>query len=81
MSITLSLKAFCLYCTIKFVRMLEHSFSTKLILITASGRGSVLPSISYKDFTGKDLLYRENTDLASYEDLKILSSWPSYRIF
>lgn len=54
---------------------------TKLITITASGRGSVLPSISYKDFTGKDLLYRENTELASYEDLKILSSWPGYRIF
>lgn len=31
MSITLSLKAICLYCMIKFVRMLEHSLSTKLI--------------------------------------------------
>ena len=32
-------------------------------------------------FTVNDLLYRKNTDFASYEDLKILSSWPSYSIF
>ena len=52
----------------------------KLITITA-GRGSVLPYIKYKDFTGKELLYRKNTDLASYEDLKILSSWHTVTVY
>ncbi len=49
--------------------------------ITISGSGSVLPARTYTEYTGKALFYQENHELASEETLKLLATWPGYKIF
>jgi len=49
--------------------------------LTAEGLGSTLPSVTYKEFTGKDLFYRENYELTSIDILKVLATFSGYNIF
>jgi len=51
--------------------------------VSLNGKTGVknLNSISYKDLTGKDFYYKENTDLLNDKMLKILDTWPDYNIF
>ena len=44
---------------------------TKIITITKEGKGSVLPSMTYSQYTGKKLTYKENTELLDIELLNI----------
>ena len=52
-----------------------------IFTITTKGKGSILSSITYSEFTGKDLSYKENFDLTNIETLKLLDTWPDYKIF
>jgi hypothetical protein len=48
--------------------------------VTLESESKVLPFITYKELTGRDPLYRENTDLISSEYLNILKLWPEFLI-
>jgi len=48
--------------------------------LTLEGAGSVLPSITYSDYTGKAANYRENYELLDDTTLKLLATWPGYNI-
>lgn len=52
-----------------------------IFTITMDDVGSVLPGITYKEFTGNDLIYRENIEILDIEILKLLNMWPDYKIF
>ena len=52
-----------------------------MITITLDGKGEYMEHITYKDFTGVEPFYRENTEIVSSDNLKILSSWPDYNIY
>jgi hypothetical protein len=52
-----------------------------LITITLDGTGNFIEAITYKDYTGSDPIYRENSELVNDNYLKILSSWPNYNIY
>jgi len=52
-----------------------------IITITLAGKSKHLDYITYKDFTGEDPVYRENTEILSLEKLKALSIWPGYTIY
>jgi hypothetical protein len=52
-----------------------------IITITLDGKSRHLDYITYKDFTGKDPVYRENMEIVNPEYLKVLSSWPGYTIY
>jgi len=52
-----------------------------IITITLDGKSKHLDYITYKDFTGEDPVYRENTEIVSPEYLEVLSSWPGYTIY
>ena len=54
---------------------------TKIITITMEEGDSLLPAITYSKFTGKPLLYRENYEITDNETLKLLDTWPGYKIF
>lgn len=59
-------------------------FITKYIdieTVTIENGKHKLKSVSYKDLTGEEPIYRQNTDLASIETLKVLSSFPEFEIF
>lgn len=59
-------------------------FITKYIdieTVTIENGKHKLKSVSYKDLTGEEPNYRQNTDLASIETLKVLSSFPGFEIF
>lgn len=49
--------------------------------ITLDGSSNYLNSITYKEYSGLEPSYRENTDLMSSEHLKAMDAWPDYRIF
>jgi hypothetical protein len=49
--------------------------------ITLDNKSKHLDYITYKDFTGEDPVYHENTEILSPEKLKVLSSWPGYTIY
>ena len=48
--------------------------------ITLDGTSDFLDAISYKKHTGQNPIYRDHTDLADENCLKILSTWPGYNI-
>lgn len=48
--------------------------------VTLDSESEVLPFITYKELTGRDPLYRENTDLINSEYLNILKQWPEFLI-
>lgn len=49
--------------------------------ITINNTDSILPSISYNEFTGDKPKYKENTQLLDLKTLKILDTYPIYKIF
>lgn len=51
--------------------------------ISTNGRTntSLIKSISYQDYTGKQMHFRENNELMSRKILKILDTWPGYKIY
>jgi hypothetical protein len=49
--------------------------------IVPEGTSAYLNAVTYKDYTGHDLIYRENVDLMDYKYLKSLATWSGYTIF
>ena len=48
--------------------------------ITKNGVSKTLKHITYHDFTGQELNYKENHEIVSKENREILKSWPWYQI-
>jgi len=53
----------------------------ELITVTLEDQDTFLPSITYKELTGEDLVYKENFELLRPDQLKALSAWPDYSVF
>jgi hypothetical protein len=53
----------------------------KIITITPEGGGSILPGVTYSKFTGRPLSFRENYEIMDIETLKMLDTYPDYKIF
>ena len=49
--------------------------------ITLDGTSDFINAVTYKDHTGFDPIYRENTELLDDWHLKVFSSWPGYSIY
>lgn len=49
--------------------------------ITLDGTSEFINSVTYKQYTGRDPVYQENTALVDERYLKILSTWPGYSIY
>ncbi len=49
--------------------------------ITLDGTSNFINSVTYKKHTGRDPIYRENTELVDEKYLKLLDTWPDYSIF
>lgn len=49
--------------------------------ITLDGTSDFINSETYKEHTGRDPVYRENTELADERYLKMLATWPGYSIY
>ena len=49
--------------------------------ITLDGRSEFINSVTYKDHTKIEPIYRENIELIDDKYLKILSTWPGYNIY
>jgi hypothetical protein len=49
--------------------------------ITLDGTSDFINAVTYKDHTGRDPIYRENSELVNDDYLKILSTWPNYNIY
>jgi hypothetical protein len=49
--------------------------------ITLDGTSDFINSVTYKEHTGRDPIYRENTELIEEKYLKLLDTWPDYSIF
>jgi len=49
--------------------------------ITLDGTSDFINAVTYKDHTGRDPIYRENTELVDEKHLKLLATWPGYSIF
>lgn len=62
----------------KFLKIAEKY--AKIITITTKGDGSVLPGISYTEFTGHHLSYNENYNLMDIKTLKLLHKF-GYKTF
>lgn len=48
--------------------------------ITLDGSSEFINAVSYKEFTGRDPIFRENTELLSDKYLQVLSTWPGYNV-
>jgi hypothetical protein len=49
--------------------------------ITLDGTSDFINAVTYKEHTGREPIYRENTDLVDERHLKVLATWPGYTIF
>jgi hypothetical protein len=49
--------------------------------ITLDGTSEYINAVTYKEYTGRDPVYRENAELLSERYMKVLSSWPDYSIY
>ncbi len=49
--------------------------------ITLDGTSDFINAVTYKEYTGRDPLYRENTELAEERYLKALATWSGYSIY
>lgn len=49
--------------------------------ITVNGSSNTLDHITYKEHSGKDPIFRENTEILAEQFLESLSKWPGYTIF
>lgn len=48
--------------------------------ITLDGTSDTINTMTYKEHTGRDPIYRENTELVDERYLKVLSTWPNYSL-
>ena len=48
--------------------------------ITLDGTSDFINAVTYKEHTGRDPIYRENTELVDEKHLKLLATWPDYNI-
>ena len=53
----------------------------KIITITLDGVGNIIPSLTYREFTGRSPFFRENNEIIDIETLKLLDMLPGYKIF
>lgn len=53
----------------------------EIITITLREKSENLQYVTYKDFTGADLDYKENTEVVSMDKLKSFAVYPGYSIF
>ena len=49
--------------------------------ITLDGTSEFIGSVTYKDHTGLEPIYRENIELIDERYLKVLATWPGYNIY
>jgi hypothetical protein len=49
--------------------------------ITLDGTSDVINAVTYKEHTGREPEYRENTELVDERYLKLLATWPDYSIY
>ena len=49
--------------------------------ITLDGTSDFINAVTYKEYTGREPIYRENTELADEEYLKVLNTWSGYTIY
>jgi hypothetical protein len=49
--------------------------------ITLDGTSDFINAVTYKEHTGRDPVYRENTELVDEKYLKALGTWSGYSIF
>lgn len=52
-----------------------------LVTVTLDGKSDTMPSVTYRDFTGRVPRYRENTEIVDLEKLQNLATWGGYSIF
>ncbi len=53
----------------------------KLKTVTIEGKSDKLPSITYKELTGDNPVFKENSSILSPISLKALATWKGYKIF
>jgi hypothetical protein len=53
----------------------------EIVTVTLEGKSNILPSITYNELTGKNPEYRENDQLVEKNTLKILSTFPGFKIY
>lgn len=49
--------------------------------ITLDGTSDIINAVTYKEHTGRDPVFRENTELVDERYLKVLATWPGYSIY
>jgi len=49
--------------------------------ITLEGASDFINAVTYKEHTGREPVFRENTELVDERYLKVLATWPGYSIF
>lgn len=49
--------------------------------ITLDGTSDFINAVTYKEYTGRDPVYRENIELADERYLQMLATWPGYSIY
>lgn len=49
--------------------------------ITLDGTSEYINAVTYKEYTGRDPVHRENTELLSEKYMKVLATWPGYSIY
>jgi hypothetical protein len=49
--------------------------------ITLDGTSDSVNAVTYKEHTGRDPIYRENTELVAEQYLRVLATWPGYSIY
>lgn len=54
---------------------------TDITTITLDGTSDYINAVTYQEHTGRDPVYRENTELIDDRYLEVLSTWPGYTIY
>jgi len=54
---------------------------TDITTITLDGTSDFISSVTYKKYTGRDPLFKENTELVDERYLRVLATWPGYSIY
>jgi hypothetical protein len=49
--------------------------------ITLDGTSDFINAVTYKEHTGREPVYRENTEIVDEKYLKVLATWPGYTIY
>jgi len=51
-----------------------------IVTVTNEAQSKILDSITYKDLTGQEPFFKENIELLRAQTIKVLSSWPGYKM-